>query len=206
MGNNFIVSLLDKGEKDDIRNNNNNEGPKSQVKPALPVGPSEDSPPSRELVPPTGALGGQPKGGHPDKMPPGPHPHPLFNHGSCQWPGKLIGHPAQNSNFTDRGSGNLSIEAHVEITHLNRFLFMGLGCEAHFNEMVGFLKHVGSEHVLDDKSTAQARVQMQIVAQLEHSLQKEKERLQVRKQGTFFFFEPTKIISRMSVSSQALPK
>ena len=87
-GNKFIVSLLDKGEKDDIRNNNNNEGPKSQVKPALPVGPSEDSPPSRELVPPTGALGGQPKGGHPDKMPPGPHPHPLFNHGSCQWPGK----------------------------------------------------------------------------------------------------------------------
>ena len=38
--------------------------------------------------------------------------------------------------------------------------------------MVAFLKHVGTEHVLDDKSTAQARVQMQIVAQLEHSLQK----------------------------------
>ena len=79
------------------------------------------------------------------------------------------------------------------MSHLNRFLFMGLGCEAHFNEMVGFLKHVGSEHVLDDKSTAQARVQMQIVAQLEHSLQKEKERLQVRKLSTFIFFEPPKI-------------
>ena len=38
--------------------------------------------------------------------------------------------------------------------------------------MVAFLKHVGTEHILDDKSTAQARVQMQIVAQLEHSLQK----------------------------------
>ena len=46
------------------------------------------------------------------------------------------------------------------------------GCEAHFSDMVAFLKHVGTEHVLDDKSTAQARVQMQIVAQLEHSLQK----------------------------------
>ena len=91
------------------------------------------------------------------------------------------------------------------MSHLNRFLFMGLGCEAHFNEMVGFLKHVGSEHVLDDKSTAQARVQMQIVAQLEHSLQKEKERLQVREQGTFIFFEPLKIIYKISVSSQALP-
>ena len=46
------------------------------------------------------------------------------------------------------------------------------GCESHFSDMVAFLKHVGTEHVLDDKSTAQARVQMQIVAQLEHSLQK----------------------------------
>ena len=46
------------------------------------------------------------------------------------------------------------------------------GCEAHFSDVVAFLKHVGTEHVLDDKSTAQARVQMQIVAQLEHSLQK----------------------------------
>ena len=48
------------------------------------------------------------------------------------------------------------------------------GCEAHFSDVVAFLKHVGTEHVLDDKSTAQARVQMQIVAQLEHSLQKVK--------------------------------
>lgn len=35
-----------------------------------------------------------------------------------------------------------------------------------------FQKHLGSEHVLDDKSTAQARVQMQIVSQLELQLQK----------------------------------
>lgn len=31
---------------------------------------------------------------------------------------------------------------------------------------------MGMEHVLDDKSTAQARVQMQIVSQLELQLQK----------------------------------
>ena len=37
-----------------------------------------------------------------------------------------------------------------------------------------FQKHLGSEHVLDDKSTAQARVQMQIVSQLELQLQKVK--------------------------------
>ena len=31
------------------------------------------------------------------------------------------------------------------------------GCDSNFNDLVAFLKHVGHEHVLDDKSTAQAR-------------------------------------------------
>lgn len=31
------------------------------------------------------------------------------------------------------------------------------GCDANFTDLVLFLKHVGHEHVLDDKSTAQAR-------------------------------------------------
>ena len=31
------------------------------------------------------------------------------------------------------------------------------GCDSNFNDLVSFLKHVGHEHVLDDKSTAQAR-------------------------------------------------
>jgi hypothetical protein len=52
------------------------------------------------------------------------------------------------------------------------------GCETHCHDVSQFLKHVTTEHVLDDKSTAQARVQMQIVSQLELQLQKERERLQ----------------------------
>ncbi len=52
------------------------------------------------------------------------------------------------------------------------------GCETHCDDIGQFLKHVTTEHVLDDKSTAQARVQMQIVSQLELQLQKERERLQ----------------------------
>ncbi|XP_059091207.1 forkhead box protein P1-like isoform X2 [Tigriopus californicus] len=52
------------------------------------------------------------------------------------------------------------------------------GCETHCDDVTAFLKHISSEHVLDDKSTAQARVQMQIVSQLELQLQKERERLQ----------------------------
>lgn len=38
--------------------------------------------------------------------------------------------------------------------------------------------HLNAEHCLDDRSTAQARVQMQVVSQLENHLQKERDRLQ----------------------------
>ena len=31
------------------------------------------------------------------------------------------------------------------------------GCDSNFSDLVSFLKHVAQEHILDDKSTAQAR-------------------------------------------------
>ena len=49
------------------------------------------------------------------------------------------------------------------------------GCDVRCEDSGEFQKHLGSEHVLDDKSTAQARVQMQIVSQLELQLQKVRE-------------------------------
>lgn len=49
------------------------------------------------------------------------------------------------------------------------------GCETYFDEMSSFLKHLNSEHGLDDRSTAQARIQMQVVQQLENQFIKEKE-------------------------------
>ncbi|XP_018795509.1 PREDICTED: uncharacterized protein LOC108972984 isoform X3 [Bactrocera latifrons] len=52
------------------------------------------------------------------------------------------------------------------------------GCELTLNDFVAFVKHLNSEHNLDDRSTAQARVQMQVVSQLEVHLQKERDRLQ----------------------------
>ncbi|KAJ8016734.1 hypothetical protein DPEC_G00010430 [Dallia pectoralis] len=52
------------------------------------------------------------------------------------------------------------------------------GCEAVFGDFQAFLKHLNGEHILDDKSTAQCRVQMQVVQQLEIQLKKDKERLQ----------------------------
>ncbi|XP_020707038.2 forkhead box protein P1 isoform X7 [Athalia rosae] len=42
---------------------------------------------------------------------------------------------------------------------------------------VTFRGHLNTEHTLDDRSTAQARVQMQVVSQLEIQLQKERDRL-----------------------------
>ena len=45
-------------------------------------------------------------------------------------------------------------------------------------EYLNFLTKSAAEHIMDDKSRAQAGVQMQIVSQLELQLQKEKERLQ----------------------------
>ncbi|KAL3058904.1 hypothetical protein OYC64_010945 [Pagothenia borchgrevinki] len=52
------------------------------------------------------------------------------------------------------------------------------GCEALCEDMGQFIKHLNNEHALDDRSTAQCRVQMQVVQQLEIQLSKESERLQ----------------------------
>ncbi|XP_067446475.1 forkhead box protein P2-like isoform X2 [Thunnus thynnus] len=51
------------------------------------------------------------------------------------------------------------------------------GCESVCENFSQFIKHLGSEHTLDDRSTAQCRVQMQVVQQLDLQLCKERERL-----------------------------
>lgn len=56
------------------------------------------------------------------------------------------------------------------------------GCETVCDDFHAFKKHLNTEHQLDDRSTAQARVQMQVVSQLELQLTKEKERLQAMMQ------------------------
>ncbi|KAK3544786.1 hypothetical protein QTP86_027481, partial [Hemibagrus guttatus] len=54
----------------------------------------------------------------------------------------------------------------------------GQAVKASARTLDSFLKHLNSEHALDDRSTAQCRVQMQVVQQLEIQLSKERERLQ----------------------------
>lgn len=50
--------------------------------------------------------------------------------------------------------------------------------EMYLTVNITFDRHLNTEHTLDDRSTAQARVQMQVVSQLELQLQKERDRLQ----------------------------
>ncbi|CAL8359129.1 unnamed protein product [Lota lota] len=52
------------------------------------------------------------------------------------------------------------------------------GCEFVCENISHFLKHLVSEHTLDDRTTAQCRVQMQVVQQLDLQLSRERERLQ----------------------------
>ncbi|XP_009322335.1 PREDICTED: forkhead box protein P2 [Pygoscelis adeliae] len=52
------------------------------------------------------------------------------------------------------------------------------GCESVCEDFGQFLKHLNNEHALDDRSTAQCRVQMQVVQPLSLQLSKERERLQ----------------------------
>ncbi|ELT95700.1 hypothetical protein CAPTEDRAFT_173180 [Capitella teleta] len=51
------------------------------------------------------------------------------------------------------------------------------GCDAPCDNISSFYNHLDEEHRLDDRGAAQARVQMQVVSQLEIQLAKEKERL-----------------------------
>ena len=71
---------------------------------------------------------------------------------------------------------NIKYFRDFEIFSVLTLLYSGLckwtGCDARCEDTTEFQKHLVAEHVLDDKSTAQARVQMQIVSQLELQLQK----------------------------------
>ena len=52
------------------------------------------------------------------------------------------------------------------------------GCDVACGDLTSFRRHLASVHSLDDKSTAQTRVQLQIVSQLELQLNKERDRLE----------------------------
>uniref|UniRef100_A0A3P8XC50 Fork-head domain-containing protein n=1 Tax=Esox lucius TaxID=8010 RepID=A0A3P8XC50_ESOLU len=87
------------------------------------------------------------------------------------------------------------------------------GCEAVFEDFQSFLKHLNNEHALDDRSTAQCRVQMQVVQQLELQLAKDKERLQammthlhVKSTEPKSTPQPLNLVSNVTLSKTAPPE
>lgn len=82
-------------------------------------------------------------------------------------------------------------------------------------KLTPFNRHLNTEHTLDDRSTAQARVQMQVVSQLELQLQKERDRLQAmmhhlhlsKQLGTSDPLKesPTSVSGKMPSMSSAVP-
>ena len=90
------------------------------------------------------------------------------------------------------------------------------GCDTHCDSFHAFLNHLNRSHVLDDRSTAQTKVQIQIVEQLEAQVAKEQARLQammghlktVRAQGeppAPFLAPPCPPASYPATESQAGP-
>ncbi|CAJ1051271.1 forkhead box protein P1-B isoform X10 [Xyrichtys novacula] len=104
-----------------------------------------------------------------DLSSPAPPKNPLLNqHASTN--GQYMGHKREASTLEELPPHSHPLYGHG--------VCKWPGCEAVFEDFQSFLKHLNNEHALDDRSTAQCRVQMQVVQQLELQLAKDKERLQ----------------------------
>ena len=78
------------------------------------------------------------------------------------------------------------------------------GCDTALPDSAAFFRHLSSHHHLDDKSTAQTRVQMQIVSQLELQLTKEKDRLQGEfKKKEILIIPPNQCIKKKRVKNDS---
>uniref|UniRef100_A0A673C8K9 Forkhead box P1b n=1 Tax=Sphaeramia orbicularis TaxID=375764 RepID=A0A673C8K9_9TELE len=104
-----------------------------------------------------------------DLSSPAPPKNPLLNQ-----------HAATNGQYMSHKREGSTLEEHSPHSHplYGHGVCKWPGCEAVFDDFQSFLKHLNNEHALDDRSTAQCRVQMQVVQQLELQLAKDKERLQ----------------------------
>ncbi|XP_037534598.1 forkhead box protein P1-B [Nematolebias whitei] len=104
-----------------------------------------------------------------DLSSPAPPKNPIINqHASIN--GQYMSHKRECSTLEDHSPNSHPLYGHG--------VCKWPGCEAVFDDFQSFLKHLNNEHALDDRSTAQCRVQMQVVQQLELQLAKDKERLQ----------------------------
>ncbi|XP_073679108.1 forkhead box protein P1a isoform X2 [Garra rufa] len=139
-----------------------------------------------------------------DKSPSPPKTQILNHHSSTN------GHHVHRPSRRDSSQESHSQSAHPLYSH---GVCKWPGCDAVFGDFQSFLKHLNSEHALDDKSTAQCRVQMQVVQQLELQLAKDKERLQammahlhVKSTEPKPAPQPVNLVSNLTLAKATVPK
>ncbi|XP_026055214.1 forkhead box protein P1-B-like isoform X1 [Carassius auratus] len=139
-----------------------------------------------------------------DKSPSPPKTQILNHHSSTN------GHHVHRPSWRDSSQESHSQSAHPLYSH---GVCKWPGCDAVFGDFQSFLKHLNSEHALDDKSTAQCRVQMQVVQQLELQLAKDKERLQammahlhVKSTEPRPAPQPVNLVSNLTLAKATVPK
>ncbi|XP_036187460.1 forkhead box protein P1 isoform X7 [Myotis myotis] len=97
------------------------------------------------------------------------------------WKEVTSAHPAEETTGSSHSSVDLTTATCVSSAPAKTSLIMNPHASTNGQLSVHTPKrerHLNSEHALDDRSTAQCRVQMQVVQQLELQLAKDKERLQ----------------------------
>ncbi|KAK7132019.1 hypothetical protein R3I93_018545 [Phoxinus phoxinus] len=139
-----------------------------------------------------------------DKSPSPPKTQILNHHSSTN------GHHVHRPSRRDSSQESHSQSAHPLYSH---GVCKWPGCDAVFGDFQSFLKHLNGEHALDDKSTAQCRVQMQVVQQLELQLTKDKERLQammahlhVKSTEPKPAPQPVNLVSNLTLAKATVPK
>ncbi|XP_026113908.1 forkhead box protein P1-B-like isoform X4 [Carassius auratus] len=139
-----------------------------------------------------------------DKSPSPPKTQTLNHHSSTN------GHHVHRPSRRDSSQESHSQSAHPLYSH---GVCKWPGCDAVFGDFQSFLKHLNSEHALDDKSTAQCRVQMQVVQQLELQLAKDKDRLQammahlhVKSTEPRPAPQPVNLVSNFTLAKATIPK
>lgn len=106
-----------------------------------------------------------------------------------------VGDAGKLSSFAGRDGAASPVSTALFRHHLCKWP----GCDTPCEDCAAFIKHLSVEHQLDDRSTAQARVQLQVVSQLEIQLSREKELLQAMMQHLHM-----KAPSKSSASSSSL--
>ncbi|CAH1735583.1 unnamed protein product [Chironomus riparius] len=156
---------------DSNNNNNNNNNGSSNSTENESIGKEKDEIEAKDekVIEVNGNRDGSPKSGNAAAVP----PNFLLNDLNRNFLATGFG----QSEHMNHALSNL-VAGHQQYQKYGRGTCKWPGCDLVFDDLQTFTKHLNTEHSMDDCTTAQARIQMQVVFQLEIQLQKEKDRLQ----------------------------